>query len=47
MISDRALIIGLYLLFLVFLGIVIVQGDDGLQTCQLTHSFEVCIHALR
>lgn len=42
MIPDRVLLVALYVVLLVFLAVVSVAGDDGMTTCQLTHSFEVC-----
>jgi len=44
MISDRLLLVGLYLVVVVVA--VIVLNDDGMTRCQTTHSFDVCHDAL-
>lgn len=47
MTSSRSLILGLYAVLAVLMYVVFVTGEDGLKACQLTHSFEECMHALR
>lgn len=47
MISDRLLLLGLYLAFLLFLtGVVLVGDGDPMARCQLHHSFGTCHDAL-